>query len=342
MARLGVLLLLLALPVTGQETVPCLAVAPREPWRAERWPLVVLLVEPGGELRPAADQMGRLTQTRGALLMVLHGRSEEALRQALHQVEQVYPVADGGIYLMARDAMAEWARQVALRSGFAVRGLLTVDAPAIEVPRGQGRSGLKVAMLVVRPERAAANQRLAGELQRRDVPCALAVVKDSELNLYIGAALTQMLPGTPARREVFDPVTRATMKAPDGWEFVRHDYLFATAHRTTVGGPHIEVATGTLGKLTFDGYVDATLSALREGGIELFESVRLVTPKPTLNAHAFFFLDRRQPNQAQHVYWVQVAHGPRIVSFRCAASREELTTWQEAIRNFALSVAFDN
>ncbi|MCC7494393.1 MAG: hypothetical protein IT204_18695 [Fimbriimonadaceae bacterium] len=330
-------------PVGGPEAVGAQVVEPTEPWRTEPWPVVVALVDPGSSLDPAVSFFSRFTRPRGALLLVLPGGDEEALDAALRQVVHDYPVTAHNVVLLARADLAEWARAETLRRYQQVAGLLSIDAPALTLPAGlPGRADLKVALLVTDPRLLEANRQLAEDLRRKAVPCALQLLNATELPTWLTAALAEVLPPAAPRGELRDPVTAARLVAPPGWEFVRRDGLLAEARPVgTRDGLRVEIASGLLGRRSFESYVESTSNALHDDAIELIESTRLTPPDSPTTAHGFYFLDRRGAAEVA-AWWALVGRDNRIVSLRCTAPRGELAPRYDQVRQLALGISFED
>ncbi len=315
---------------------------PRGPWQDETWPLVVVLTASAADLAQVEQAYGRLTTARGALLLVATGGDTDGLQRLLELVRLDYPVQPGMV-IAARDQMADWARDQALAWHEQVSGLLSINAPVAELPKSPpGRVDLRAVLLVLDPALYEANERLMQKLLALAVPCALRQIQVVDINRYVAAALDHLLPTPSPKTELYDPVTRTHLSCVPGWEFVRDDFLFAVARPIgDPAGPRIEVATGLLGKRSFEGYVAATHDALQADGIDLVESVRVTPPDSPTLAHAFYFIDRRGTTE-QAVYWVQVGAGARIVSFRTVGPQDELAERFDQIRHLALSVRFDD
>jgi len=315
---------------------------PKGPWQDESWPLVLVLTLPTADLQQVEQAYARITNARGALLLVTPGGDSDGLRRVLDLVCLDYPVRPGMV-VAARDDMADWARDQALAWHEQVAGFLSINAPVVELPKPpSGKVDLRAVLLVLDASLYEANERLMQKLLAFGVPCALRQIQVVEINRYVAASMDHLLPPPSPKLELYDPVTRAHLTCLPGWEFVRDDFLFAVAR--PVGepdGPRIEVATGLLGKRSFEGYVAATNEALQIDGIELVESVRVTPPDSPMLAHAFYFIDRRG-DEEQAVYWVQVGAGARIVSFRSVGPADELLARLDQIRQLALSVKFDD
>lgn len=314
---------------------------PKGPWQDESWPLLLVLTLPTSDLMQVEQAYSRIAGKRGALLLVTPGGDADALRRLLDLICLDYPVRPGMV-VAARDQMADWARDQALAWHEQVSGLLSINAPVEELPKPPaGRVDLRAVLLVLDAERYEANERLMQKLLAVGVPCALRQIQMVEINRYVTAALDHLLPKPSPKSELYDPVTRTHLTCVPGWEFVRDDFLFAVARPIgETDGPRIEVATGLLGKRSFEGYVAATYEALQGDGLDLIESVRVTPPDSPMLAHAFYFIDRRG-GEEQAVYWVQVGTGARIVSFRSVGPQDELAERFDQIRQLALSVKFD-
>lgn len=314
---------------------------PQGPWRADHWPVVVVLTPPATDPAPVAQAYARLTRSRGALLLVCPGGDLPTLRRILERVALDYPTRPG-LLLAARDQLADWARDLALAMPEQVTGLISINAPVETLPRAPaGRVAFRAVLLVLNPDLYDANDRLLQKLLAVGVPSALRQIQVVEVNRYVNAALDHLLPPPPSQTTLYDPVTKARLDGVPGWEFIRDDFLFAIARPTDhPAGPRIEVATGLLGERSFEGYVAATSEALQVDGIELLESGRITPPDAPFMAQAFYFIDRRE-GERQAVYWVQVGAGSRIVSFRSVGTPEELTARLDQIRQLALAVQFD-
>ena len=315
---------------------------PNGPWQDETWPLVLVLTLPTADLGQVEQAYHRMTGERGALLLVTPGGDLDGLERLLQVMRLDYPLKPQMV-IAARDKMADWARDRALAWQDQVGGLLSIDAPVTELPKAPaGRVDFRAVLVVIDPARYEANERLMQKLLGIGVPCAFRQIQLFEVNRYVAAALDHLLPPPTPKTELYDPVTRSHLTCAPGWEFVRDDFLFAVARPAgDPDGPRIEVATGLLGKRSFEGYVAATYEALQADGIDLVESVRVTPPDSPSLAHAFYFIDHRGPTE-QAVYWLQVGYGPRIVSFRSVGPREEVAERFDQIRQMALSVRFDD
>ncbi len=326
---------------TPPEQTPWLVAEPSGPWAGDRWTLVVALGGQDDDTTQVFERFRRLTADRGALLAVPLTRTEEAIDALLRGCQARYQLVPRAL-LAARGDLVDLALGLLVKGPDRFLGLLAIDgAPPAEVEPAAGPP-LKVVLLVTDPVRAEANGNLAGSLRRAGAACAVETVAPDELPKFLAAAMTQLLPPPPSRRELRDPVTSVHLVAPPGWEFVRHDYFFAVA-QPAGGQPElrVEIATGMLGKRSFEDYVAETGRTLKVDGIEVLENARLTPEDAPSLVHAFRFVDRRGAAPLA-VYWVQVGHGPVLVSFRCAAAEDQLTAHLGELRQLALSVTFDD
>ncbi len=133
-------------PGLTPDPLPYQVVEPREPWRAEQWPMVIALADPGTPLDSVVAFFSRLTRTRGALLLVLAGGDEAAFDQAVKQVVHDYPVVPTNAVLAARDDLAEWARSLAFSIRPSVPGVWFQKSSA--GPRPSSHQSSKQASMV--------------------------------------------------------------------------------------------------------------------------------------------------------------------------------------------------
>ena len=346
----ALLLALSAVPVWPREPLQegrdYVVVVPAERWRAPQWPVVTLVIEPGGDLAGASRSYAGLTSGRGALLLAIEGGDVDRVLTALDRVRESYSVRTDVNVLVGRDAMAAWAREQVLRLPDVFSGLVTIDDPGRrleiedQVRRTMERVRQAACLLVVDAAKAIENRAAQGQLLEHGLAAALREVRPEQLFGYLGGAFDALLPSAPPRFELFDEVTNATLKAPPGWQFLRHDRFFAIARPIgEAGGPRVEVATGGLGHRSFDGYVEATLKALSAADIELVESLRLTPADTPVAAQSYRFVDRRG-GPGRTVYWIQVGRDRDLVSFRAVGPPGSLDDRIEPIREMALSVRF--
>jgi hypothetical protein len=320
-------------------------VVPDELWRAERWPLVAVLAAGPTDLKPLTETYAKLTRPRGALLVVLPGGDEVKLQSIVNSVAAAHPVDPQQVILLGRDAMASFAWRQMMGHSRIFAGFVAIDCDvddAIEPVPGQlPNTPGRAVLLVLNRDRLPGNHRLFEAMRRWGMECNVpALTGADQEKAHLAAALTAVLPPSPARSTIADPNTRAGFRAPDGWQFERRDGYFAIARRADEpSGAVVEIQPFTLGKLDFEKYVTLTAKELQQPGLETVENER-VTPDdaPTL-VHAFRALDRRGEEE-RSIYWLLVGEGDRMVSLRAVAPTGMLSPHLEAIRQMALGVTF--
>lgn len=305
-----------------------LVVVPDETWRAARWPLVVALPD-SADLEPLYQQLAALTANRGALLVVVRGGDVPQLEAILAAMARQHPVQPGATLLITEGALVPWAVAQARAHTDQVAGVIALNpAPppadlAQQVPDKPDQAPTQsVIVLITQPGSEVAGRRLI-ELLRGplEFEAAAATVPDQRLPRVLGAALSALLPATPARSELFDAVTGVRVRAPRGWLFERHDRLWAVARPVDAGDdglPVLELANGALGDRDFAAYVAATRQALQVDGIELLQDEAMPVGQSTWQAHVYRFTDHRGDRE-QQVLWVQVGTADGLISLRYVA-----------------------
>jgi hypothetical protein len=329
-----------------QEGRDYLVEAPDALWRGPRWPVVVALAPADTEFASVAAGHRGLTRERGALLLVVTGGDDVRLQTVLNAVAARHPVLRGQVYLLARDALAVWAWRQVLGKPGQYAGVMAIDSPVPDpiepVPGQAATTPGKACLLVTMPERLAGNRRLEESLVRWGLTCVCRQVPPEALAAHLGTVLTAILPPTPARSELTDPVTGAHLRSPAGWHFERRDGLLALARTEDPKDPVlVEIVTGKLGKRSFEGYVEHTRQfALAAKDIVLLDSARLTPANAAIPIHAFHAVDRRGGAE-RGLYWLLVGSGDRLVSLRGVGQPELVAARLDELRALAQAVTFE-
>lgn len=324
-----------------------LLVPPDETWRAEHWPVVVVAGEPGTALEDLAQRYGPLAAARGAGLVALQGGDPQRLDEALADVAARTAARLDAVLLLGRGTMAAWARELVLAFPTKYSGVIAIDDPGGVAELSDGAKQLvdklqrAACLLVSDPAQLGLALKLHDQLLAQGLATAIEQVTPEQLVTRVGKALTALLPAPPSRLELFDRVTKATLKAPPGWEFVRSERFFALARPTDQSNdPVVEIATGGLGKRSFESYVEATRQALSVDGIMVLADERVTPAEAPVLVHRFYCLDTRA-GRDRAVEWFQVGRGADLLSFRGIGSLEAVDARRDAVRELALGVRFE-
>ncbi len=345
LAGMLALLAMSAAPAAAQlvEGRDFLMVPPADTWAAERWPVVVALAGPEHELQAVADQFKPLTVMRGALLVVLSMTDNDTarLQQVVNHAFRTHPAQPNSTVLVGEGPMALFCRDETLRRREDVAGFIGINTPMAMTPVAAPGPPQKAVLLVSDATYRDTGIRLRDELRRQGLQAATREVPAAELMYHVSTALTQILPPTPPRFRLHDVLTDSYLTALPGWQFDRADGMLAIARPVNATtGPVVQIFSGTLGEQTFEGYMQEARQFLAQDEIEILNEETLNEAQDGTTALAFHFVDRRAEIEYA-VYWIQVGHDRRLVSFRSMAKQGELEPYLPLVRQLALATTFD-